>query len=154
MSGSSVPFKTIASGDDLPPEIIPPVEQHSFTLREPGNLFGPVIGKDFFEFDTDSTDISSISFAEDQLIKSTPGVVVSVVDNVVNVRLHEANLVVGFPLVLFPDTQCLRFGQPVSYEIRERSNGYRYQTFVAIADSKNSEYLAEVKALLKEIKKR
>lgn len=154
MSGQTVPSQTYSNGDRPSTAFVSPSVPAAFTLREPDDPFGPVIGSEESELATDKTEGTVGHSAPDRLVKSMLGVIVGTAENVVSVRLKEADLVVDFPRVLFPDSRHVHYAQPVAYEVRERANGYRYQTFVAVKDEDVNPYLSEVQTILGNVKLR
>ena len=88
---------------------------------------------------------------QNKLIESVAGVIMGVAGDFVKVKMRDSKLVINFPKALFLDANHLQYGQPVLYEIRERSDGYRYQSIIPVKDDEENPYLSEVKSILDEI---
>ena len=69
----------------------------------------------------------------DTVIRELKGVVTRVAATTVDVRL-ENSVLARFPVRAFSDRSLLKYGQPVSYQVRSAPDGMRYQKFVSRVD--------------------
>jgi hypothetical protein len=88
------------------------------------------------------------------VVSTTEGVIVGVTPDEVLVKLRNSDAVVHFPRVLFEGTGFVQHGAPVSYLIRQRPDGIRYQDFAPGASTGTPEQLVELDSVLGEIKYR
>jgi hypothetical protein len=89
----------------------------------------------------DPTPCTAKSAASDQTVKEIKGVISRINDDLVEVRLP-GDIVAEFPRFLFQDSQILKYGQSVLYQVKESRDGMRYQSFVA---GKNIDSMIEEK---------
>lgn len=89
----------------------------------------------------------------DKLACSVNGVITGKHDEFVTVKFSfvpDVDIIIDFPVLLFAD-DLIHYGQPVSYEIRERLDGTHYDAFSARQDNKKNPHLEEVEELLGKI---
>ncbi|MCA9460243.1 MAG: hypothetical protein H7A23_06725 [Leptospiraceae bacterium] len=68
-------------------------------------------------------------FVKENIIVSIDGTVLGWASNLEDfVRISINNQIIQFPKELFTDISLIKFGQPISYVIKEKVNGIRYQT--------------------------
>jgi len=88
----------------------------------------------------------------DKLVSISNGVIIGSGFGFITVRFtNHGDLIIDFPDILF-NKDIRRYGQSVSYEIWERLDGTRYDTFSARQDNKKNPYLDKVEDLLNKIK--
>jgi hypothetical protein len=82
--------------------------------------------------------------ADESIIKQMEGVIVSVDNDRVEVRLSLENINVFFPRILFNDEALLEYGTPIFYQIKARTSGHRYQCFSKREDKGVNPYKEDI----------
>lgn len=76
------------------------------------------------------------------------GVITRVTEDIIEVAFEQPRMEVAFPALLLGGTELARYGQSVDYVVRQRADGYRYQSFIAATAEHENPFTKQLEELL------